>query len=76
MNQRESRDIRISPDALIALVVTEAEERELSSLPSLDEMNASFHPSENFQKRIKKLIKLSKKSRLKKKSGVLRSTYF
>lgn len=30
MNQQENREIRISPDALIALVVAEAEDRELS----------------------------------------------
>ena len=50
MNQQENREIRISPDALIALVVAEAEDRELSAMPSLEEMNAAFHPSEEFQK--------------------------
>ena len=42
MNQQENREIRISPDALIALVVAEAEDRELSAMPSLEEMNAAF----------------------------------
>ena len=51
MNQQENREIRISPDALIALVVAEAEDRELSAMPSLEEMNAAFHPSEEFQKK-------------------------
>ena len=57
-------------------MVTEAEERELSSLPSLDEMNASFHPSENFQKRIKKLIKLSKKKQTQKEIGSIAKHIF
>ena len=52
MNQQENREIRISPDALIALVVAEAEDRELSAMPSLEEMNAAFHPSEEFQKKL------------------------
>lgn len=52
MNQQENREIRISPDALIALVVAEAEDRELSAMPSLEEMNAAFHPSEEFQKKM------------------------
>ena len=42
MNQQENREIRISPDALIALVVAEAEDRELSAMPSLEEMNAAL----------------------------------
>lgn len=53
MNQQENREIRISPDALIALVVAEAEDRELSAMPSLEEMNAAF-PSilrKNFRRR-------------------------
>ena len=31
--------IRISPDALIAMIVTEAQDRELARMPSLEEMN-------------------------------------
>lgn len=57
MNQQENSEIRISPDALIALVVAEAEDRELSAMPSLEEMNAAFHPSEGFQKKMDKLLK-------------------
>ena len=56
MNQQENREIRISPDALIALVVAEAEDRELSAMPSLEEMNAAFHPSEEFQKKMDRLL--------------------
>lgn len=57
MSQQENYEIRISPDALIALVVAETEEREFSAMPSLEEMNAAFHPSESFQKKIDKLLK-------------------
>ena len=57
MNQQENREIRISPDALIALVVAEAEDQELSAMPSLEEMNAAFHPSEEFQKKMDRLLK-------------------
>lgn len=57
MDQQENSEIRISPDALIALVVAEAEDRELSAMPSLEEMNAAFHPSEGFQKKMDKLLK-------------------
>lgn len=35
MSKRETDEIRITPDALISLVVTEAEERELAAMPSL-----------------------------------------
>ena len=40
--------IRISPDALIAMIVTEAQDRELAQMPSLEEMNEDFQPSEKF----------------------------
>ena len=60
MNQQENSEIRISPDALIALVVAEAEDRELAAMPSLEEMNAAFHPSEEFQKKMDKLLKQAK----------------
>lgn len=55
MKKKENDEIRITPDALISLVVTEAEERELASMPSLKEMNAQFHPSEQFQKKMDRL---------------------
>ena len=60
MNQQENSEIRISPDALIALVVAEADDRELSAMPCLEEMNAAFHPSEEFQKKMDKLLKRAK----------------
>lgn len=60
MDQQENSEIRISPDALIALVVAEAEDRDLSAMPSLEEMNAAFHPSEEFQKKMDKLLKRAK----------------
>ena len=57
MSKRENDEIRITPDALISLVVTEAEERELAAMPSLKEMNAQFHPSEQFQTKMDRLLK-------------------
>lgn len=66
MNQQENREIRISPDALIALVVAEAEDRELSVMPSLEEMNAAFHPSEEFQKKMDRLLKQAKRKQERK----------
>ena len=61
MKKKENDEIRITPDALISLVVTEAEERELASMPSLKEMNAQFHPSEQFQKKMDRLLKKAPK---------------
>ena len=49
--------IRISPDALIAMIVTEAENRELAQMPSLEEMNADFQPSINGIGLINKFLK-------------------
>ena len=72
MNQQENREIRISPDALIALVVAEAEDRELSAMPSLEEMNAAFHPSEEFQKKMDRLLKQAKRKQERK--GAWRAT--
>lgn len=66
MSQQENSEIRISPDALIALVVAEAEDRELSAMPSLEEMNAAFHPSEEFQKKMDKLLKQAKRKQERK----------
>lgn len=66
MNQQENHEIRISPDALIALVVAEAEERELSAMPSLKDMNAAFHPSESFKKKMDKLLKRAKHKQARK----------
>lgn len=49
--------IKISTDAMLALVVAEAERRELAKLPSLEEMNEAFHPSEQFQKKMNRLMR-------------------
>lgn len=49
--------IKISTDAMLALVVAEAERRELAKLPSLEEMNAAFHPSAQFQKKMDRLMR-------------------
>ena len=72
MNQQENREIRILPDALIALVVAEAEDWELSAMPSLEEMNAAFHPSEEFQKKMDRLLKQAKRKQERK--GAWRAT--
>lgn len=61
MKKKENDEIRITPDALISLVVTEAEERELASMPSLKEMNAQFHPSEQFQDKMDRLLKKARR---------------
>lgn len=61
MNKRENNEIRITPDALISLVVTEAEERELAAMPSLKDMNAQFHPSEQFQEKMERLLKKARR---------------
>ena len=49
--------IKISTDAMLALVVAEAERREMAKLPSLEEMNAAFHPSAQFQKKMDRLMR-------------------
>lgn len=49
--------IRISPDALIAMVVTEAQDRELAKMPSIEEMNESFQPSEKFLQKMERLVR-------------------
>lgn len=66
MRQQKKSEIRISTDAFIALVVAEATNREISAMPSLEEMNDTFHPSEVFQKKIAKLLKQTKRKQLRK----------
>lgn len=61
MDKRENNEIRITPDALISLVVTEAEERELAAMPSLKEMNAQFNPSKQFQDKMEQLLKRARR---------------
>lgn len=62
--------IRISPDALIAMIVLESEERELADLPSLEELNRRFVPSDSFKMRIKKIFQ--NEARAKQKVYTLR----
>ena len=59
--------IRISPDALIALIVTEAQDRELARMPSLEEMNEDFQPSEKFQRKMEALVRDTKRKAERKK---------
>ena len=62
--------IRISPDALITMIVTEAQNRELAQMPSLEEMNEAFHPSEKFLGKMDSLVRETK-SKAKHKQHVL-----
>jgi hypothetical protein len=50
--------IRISPDALIAMIVTEAQDRE---------MNEDFQPSEKFQRKMEALVRDTKRKAERKK---------
>lgn len=63
----ENDKIRISADALIAMVVTEAEARELEKMPSIEEMDDAFQPSEQFLKKMEKLVKKADSKRKHKK---------
>lgn len=59
--------IRISPDALIAMIVTEAQDPELARMPSLEEMNEDFQPSEKFQRKMEALVRDTKRKAERKK---------
>lgn len=59
--------IRISPDTLIAMIVTEAQDRELAQMPSLEEMNEDFQPSEKFQRKMETLVRDTKRKAERKK---------
>lgn len=48
--------IRISPDALIAMIVTEAQDRELAQMPSLEEITKTSSPQKNFSEKWKPLF--------------------
>lgn len=60
-NGNDDDKIRISPDALIAMIVTEAQDRELAQMPSLEEMNEDFQPSEKFQQKMEALVRDTKR---------------
>lgn len=51
MNQQDGNEIRMSADALIALVMAEAEAREMAAMPGPEAMGAAFQPSQRFEKR-------------------------
>lgn len=73
--EMKNDEIRISTDAMIALVVTEAEERELAKMPSLQEMNEAFHPSDQFLKKMDKLLRTAKnKQRMRQWQRVAKRT--
>lgn len=68
-------EVRISTDAMIALVVAEAEAREMAALPSLQEMNEAFRPSERFQKKMDKLFhRIKSKEQMRRWRRALRRT--
>lgn len=52
----EDNKILISPDALITMLVTEAEARELEELQSIEESEEEFRPSEKFQRQMEELL--------------------
>ena len=59
--------MRISADAMVALVVAEAEARELAGMPPLRELNAAFEPSSSFLRRMRKLLRRARNARRGKK---------
>lgn len=59
--------IRISTDALITMVVTEAEERELEQMPPIEALDEEFQPSEEFQKKMEILLQKARKQEKHKK---------
>ena len=59
--------IRISTDALITMVVTEAEERELEQMPPIEVLDEEFQPSEEFQKKMEILLQKARKQEKHKK---------
>ena len=68
--------IRLSTDALIAMIVTEAEERELSELPDIEAMNEAFHPSERFQRKMAALLrKADRRSAYKKAKATAKKLF-
>ena len=43
------------------MIVTEAQDRELARMPSLEEMNEDFQPSEKFQRKMEALVRDTKR---------------
>lgn len=57
MNQQDGNEIRMSADALIALVMAEAEAREMAAMPGPEAMGAAFQPSQRFEKKMRRLLR-------------------
>lgn len=57
MNQQDGNEIRMSADALIALVMAEAEAREMAAMPGPEAMGAAFQPSQRFEKKMGRLLR-------------------
>ena len=51
MNQQDGNEIRMSADALIALVMAEAEAREMAAMPGPEAMGAAFQHRSGLRKR-------------------------
>lgn len=49
------------------MIVTEAQDRELARMPSLEEMNEDFQPSEKFQRKMEALVRDTKRKAERKK---------
>lgn len=61
----KNEEIRISPDALIAMVVAEAEARELAAMPSVEELDVEFKPTKKFQRKMEKLLQKARRKKAK-----------
>lgn len=71
MNQQDGNEIRMSADALIALVMAEAEAREMAAMPGPEAMGAAFQPSQRFEKKMRRLLRQARWK--KKKREALRA---
>lgn len=64
MNKAEKNEVLL--DSLLKISLTEAFEKEIAELPSIEELNKKYKSSNELDKRINALIKKSnKKSKLK-----------
>lgn len=57
----ENKATRISFDALLVMAATEADKRDMDLLPSLEEMQESFHPSVEFTQKMEAALKQTRR---------------
>lgn len=57
----ENKATRISFDALLVMAATEANNRDMDLLPSLEEMQESFHPSVEFTQKMEAALKQTRR---------------